>query len=95
MSDDFQVGDVVVCINAKPDSFDPKAGLLKERAHYRVAVVGPVKGVFCLGFRALPADKPNTAWAWNANRFRKLPRADEQFTEMLRALKPTRAPVSA
>lgn len=97
MSDSFQVDDIAVCIDNKPDTFDPRAGLLVLRQHYRVATVGVLKDRFCIGFRNLPSTTPGMAWGFQANRFRKLPKADESFIEQVRACRPhdAKTPVEA
>lgn len=92
---DIQPGDVVVCINAKPDRIDPKAALLAEGRTYRVAVVGdPGNGVHCVAFRCLRSDEPNKGYAWNAARFRKIRPADPEFIELVKRVRAPLEPVS-
>lgn len=93
MSAPFAPGDVVVCVDAKPDRIDPLAARLVERAHYRVAVVGVHRdGGPAIGFRCLPSDIAGACWGWSARRFRKIDAADEQFAARIRACKPEREP---
>ena len=87
----FQVGDVVVCIDDSPCVVHPYAGYPFEADRgslYRVARVGlhPVEREFYLGLTEVPGVMLFAA------RFRKVTRADEQFIEQMRALKPAMAP---
>lgn len=89
MKDEFQVGDVVVCVNAKParNPIVPIAQLLREGAMYRIAglPVGNNGEVgLCLDGVAIPV--PMVGFAYD--RFRKLPRAEEDFTLRIRACRP-------
>lgn len=99
MGEDFKVGDVVVCVD---DGRDMRGNLRApvqrskslRRGHiYRIAWVGMTRArVF--GVKLL--DDPAAAFgAWAADRFRKLPKADEQFTADMRACRPHRAGVLA
>lgn len=92
---DFAPGDVVVCVDVGPSVFDPRATkLLKQGASYRVNTCGEWKGVACVAFRDFPSDTPGHAWAFKADRFRRLCAADEQFTEQMRALRPAKVPAT-
>lgn len=88
MSDDFQVGDVVVCISddyeraSGPESWWPKRGQI-----YRVAGLDHCLNGLFLEFAEDP-DFGDTELGWAATDFRKLPKADEQFTEQMRAIRP-------
>lgn len=87
MADDFQSGDVVVCVKSD-------GRYLRDRAVYRLTAVFSygfdvgvqVDGLDCarLGFDGI--------YAW---RFRKLPKADDSFAEQMRKLKPTHDRVPA
>jgi hypothetical protein len=87
---DIGPGDLVVCVDAKPDRIDPLAHLLTEGRVYRVHRAGSrvPDGVPSVAFRALPSNVPGMGWAFNVIRFRKIDAADEQFTRTVRACKP-------
>jgi hypothetical protein len=91
----FQPGDVVVCVDAKPDARDPEAGHLVERKTYRVAVIGPrdTDGSLSVGFDCIPGSRPNTVYGFSVARFRKIDdEVNDAFREQMRAL---RTPVPA
>ncbi len=93
---DFKRGDVVVCVDAKPDARDPKAYLLIERKTYRVGAVGArADGVYSLAFHCIPSDTLGKGWAFTADRFRKIDdEVTEAFREQLRSLpKPALEPI--
>lgn len=78
----WEVGDLALCINNKPDRRDPKASRLVMGHIYIVAVVGArdPDGALALGFREIPVDgNPRKAYAFTAARFIKVtpPEADE------------------
>ncbi len=90
MSDDFQVGDVVVCVHASSPACSYSTPPEKGR-HYRVTGVirarcaktkRPVQGVEVAELSATPFS------AFHELFFRKLPKADETFTEQMRSLRP-------
>lgn len=87
---DIQAGDVVVCIDAKPDEIDPLADKLVEGRVYRVAVVGnrTPDGVLAVAFKELRSSSPRKVWAFSIRRFRKVLKADQTFTESIRACRP-------
>jgi hypothetical protein len=87
---DIKRGDLVVCIDAKPDLVDPLAHLLIEGRHYRVACVGPRTndGIYALTAHDWPSNTPGKGWAFAIRRFRKIDKADEKFTEQVRACRP-------
>lgn len=90
----FEKGEVVVCVDNEPDWHDPKADLLVVGRFYRIGAIGPGKnGATALAFRApeLRSDV-NRGWAFRSTRFRKLPKADQSFTDMIRACKPVKEP---
>jgi hypothetical protein len=90
----FKVGDVVVCVDVRPFDEHPlcvaACKRLSRQAPYRVLGVG----VFEDGTAALNVGVRNDdiypRWnnLWGSYRFRHLPKADEQFTAKIRALKP-------
>ena len=99
MGEDFQVGDVVVCVDARtpamPNSTAPaEHSELREGSMYRVrslwndSCFGP-----CLTLNEVEARSVNGGFL--CRRFRKLPKADEEFTASLRARKPSRNRVPA
>jgi hypothetical protein len=83
----FEAGEVVVCINV---GRDPRAtmkftgGFLRLGKCYRVTWVG----VTSAGVVGLMLQGGPTNGAWAADRFRKLPRADADFTAQIRACRP-------
>ena len=89
MSDDFNVGDVVVCFREPSgwiaSDWEPKVG-----SFYSIAGIDvDTTGVAIIDLREDPSCFSDDG-AWEAAAFRKLPRADEQFTEQMRACKPVR-----
>lgn len=103
VGDDFQVGDVVVCVDDSPyRSRDVKGkpwpmakGSTWRVSDVLVARLGPLAGQVLLRFHAEPP--LSRAWkrGWYHARFRKLSKADEQFTEQMRQCKPHRNRVPA
>lgn len=89
----FQVGDVVVCVDATPRGRSPYGDSLqrlKVRSLYRVmqALIDNY------GDAAVLLESPRSSHPdgiWQANRFRKVKTADEQFTAQIRACKPVPA----
>lgn len=82
---DFQVGDFVVCVDASmlPTSHN-ETGLTEGRLYRISAIHSDEQCVRLFGF--IP---PPLRSGWHLQlRFRKLPKADEQFTEQMRALRP-------
>lgn len=80
----FQVGDVVQCVDAKPSMEGYEPTELVEGAVYTVYAVGTDP----LGQTGLFLDELESvgfAGGYLAYRFRKLPKADEQFTADLKA----------
>lgn len=95
MADDFQVGDVVVCIN---DDICPVVGgqhSYRKGAIYRVAIVRTVKDYLGRPATGLKAVGLENEAGRNIICFRKLPKADEQFTADMRACRPHRNRVPA
>lgn len=95
---DWQIGDLALCINDRPDRCDPLASLLNAGRVYTVAVIGPREfgPGLALGFRDLPVDgEPRRAWGWSTHRFLKVtpPAADAFDTEVIEQMKG--APVDA
>lgn len=91
MADDFQVGDVVVCVRDKPlgkmtDMAKPYWAALKVGALYRVAsLVRDASGKRGVTLRGID----NGRWpGWDNDLFRKLPPASDGFTRRIRACLP-------
>lgn len=83
MKIDYDVGDVVVCVDDSGGLFDlpvVRFGQI-ERVSQIVECEGGGLGVELIG-------KTHPDWAYGAERFRKLPKADDTFTEQMRALRP-------
>lgn len=85
MSDDFQVGDVVVCVDDKAQGYSGD-NVLRGR-HYRIASFIKRHGITGCTLEGM---NPDPYLGYAIKRFRKLPRADESFTEQMRACRPTR-----
>lgn len=90
MSDDFQPGDLVVCITVGP--IDRPARMVSAGMHklrlghiYRVARVGFCPVTREVGLRLVGHPHSSINSHVRAIRFRKLPPADEQFTADLKA----------
>jgi hypothetical protein len=90
---DIQAGDVVVCVNVDPAPYwGPPP--LTLRAVYRVEDVlgiddGDGVGIVIQGVSAAPC------LAFYSYRFKKLPKADESFTQQIRACRPIKRGVDA
>jgi len=92
MADDFQVGDVVVCVDDGPivcphDPLIVHDGTLaaKRRSVGRIFEIEPGLDWVC-ACRVVHTE----VGAGVAIRFRRLPKADGRFAEQMRALKPHR-----
>jgi len=100
MSDDFRVGDVIVCVDASPYLVNTPWHLqqlskLRVGALYRAAGFDRDGDLIDLGtVRYEPDPHPLSLGAFGTHRFRSLPKADEQFTADMRACKPKREPVA-
>lgn len=96
MSGPFKVGDVVVCVDAPPTT-NYGSWLPKRGAIYSISAtcIGNVTGKACVRLAQDPEPKPDADGDWYARRFQLLPKADEQFTAQMRAIKPVRKSVSA
>jgi len=101
MSGPFNVGDVVVCV-------DPKLSLHPgEVVEVRVSLgsIHRVSAIMCSanGLRGilLDGERPHTCWCcegegcWRPERFRHLPKADDDFTAEIRACRPIKRSVDA
>lgn len=87
MSEDFKVGDVVVCIDDSPCKVDPFPGFpfgIKRGSTHRVTDLDLVGYDIFLGLLGYDEDY------FFAARFRKLPPADDAFILRMRSLKPGR-----
>jgi len=92
MSEEFQVGDVVVCVDAdtpaRPGYFSPDQ--IRNGDLYRLSDTFIDEWGDCIKVAGIVAHTVNGGFL--AARFRKLPRADEEFTRQIRACKPQRTP---
>lgn len=86
----FQIGEVVVCVDDSPSPasirwpWRPKKG-----GYYTIELIDYALGE--LGFLLAEDPVPDDGESlWLAERFRKVTKADDSFTEMLRACKPSK-----
>lgn len=90
----FAPGDVVVCVDAQPCEEGYAPPELTEGAHYTIFEVGfdqfDNPGVFLDEL-----ESRGFAGGYLAYRFRHIDKADDTFTEQMRALKPQRGKVPA
>jgi len=97
MSGPFAPGDVVVCVDARPRFNRPCE--LEENRFYRVEKICVGRNGFLdagmLGLLVEGARSFANQGSFAADRFRHLPKADEAFTEAMRAIKPVRKTVQA
>lgn len=87
---DFQAGDVVVCAHLKRfgTMWDESVSLLRKGAFYRV------EGWNFIGGLMIDVKSTHPLGGWNSKRFRKLRKADDRFTEQMRALRPAKVPAT-
>lgn len=90
----FKVGEVVVCVD---DRLNPDFGpsRLRRGKFYKVARIGAIcnNSVFGRGGTLFLEEVPSESLSgFSAKRFRKLPKADQSFTDMIRACKPVKEP---
>lgn len=87
MSGSFKVGDVVVCVreHSSDEWFHGPRQIFQGKV-YRVSRAGNWRGIAVVALCGIEANTCANAFA--AERFRHLPRADDQFTTQMRALKP-------
>jgi len=95
VSGDFQVGDVVVCVDDSPArSIDVRGMPWPMRMGSTWRVIGLVRskstGEILLLLKNSPPHLAPWKRGWVKDRFRKLPRADVQFARDMRACKPHR-----
>lgn len=90
MQIDYDVGDVVVCISTPTCHSAYDIGKVKKGAMYRVDRF--VFGGQAVHLCGIDWTNPNGMWA---HRFRKLPKASDEFTEQMRKLKPNKQKVEA
>jgi len=97
MSGEFKPGDVVVCVNDAPCRCCNTAWPVRVGSLHRVAAVGrgfnrPMRlwadALHLVGWPDMP--RHPAFHGVNAARFRHLPKADEQFTAEMRAIRPVR-----
>lgn len=93
MKIDYDVGDVVVCVDADG------APELVAGGYYRVTDIKVAEEWYEdageLG-TSLEGVSPTDGYMdFKASRFRKLPKADDEFTEYMRSMKPHKQPVDA
>ncbi len=93
MAEDFQVGDVVVCVNDSPCTAtgEPKP----VPCPWKRGEIGRVVSISACRYGLELAPQKHRLLYIAAYRFRKLPKADEQFTERMRKCKPHRNQVPA
>lgn len=91
MSGNFEVGDIVVCVDNAPDEHCRKAFVLGLGRVYRVAATGFCRGTPCVAFACHVGDNPGWGLAFQSRRFRLLPKADDTFVAEMRALRPRKA----
>jgi|GEM_PF-2910936 len=98
----FEIGEVVVCVDNGP-GINPASvyidGLptpLVLGRFYKITgfVVAPDKSLGVLIDNMPPERTIGGPVGWQATRFRKLPRADAEFTAQMRACKPQHQPVN-
>lgn len=94
MSGDFEVGDVVVRVAVVgPAIKDPECEPPPIGSYHTVADVVPWGRKLGLRIPGWPSSHPTGCWGTRG--FRKLPKADESFTQQIRACKPQRNRVPA
>jgi len=89
MSEEFQVGDVVVCVLSGPTI---EQGEIHRIEGFRVGSELSMLGVSELGLFLKGKRSRTVKGSYDARRFQKLPRADEEFTRQIRACKPQHTP---
>lgn len=94
MSGPFKVGDVVCCVDLSPivQGFGVSSRI-KLGSVYRVSATFTDGFGACVRLSCVTADTVNGGFL--ARRFRHLPKADDQFIQQMRAIKPVREGVSA
>lgn len=90
MKIDYDVGDVVVRVSDVYYGEDVAPPIGKP---VRVELICDSFGELGVLISGYPS--PHFSRQWNAARFRKLPKADEQFTEQMRCIKPAKRKVDA
>ena len=88
---DFDVGDLVVCVDDGPDKKGKRPKWSYRGQVVRVVELTPPKGEDWSGWGFLADGDPDPALSksWRAcYRFRKIDKADDSFMEMLAACKP-------
>ena len=93
MQIDYDVGDCVVCVDAH------SAPMLRQGGMYRVSAITLVENCYAdageLGV-SVEGVKPLPPYGdFHPRRFRKLPKASDEFTEQMRKLKPHKQKVEA
>lgn len=92
----FAPGDVVVCVNARPGlGLNPHPtgenvmlGWLKEGRAYTVDRPHLETGRFPMPSTVWVVGQPEGLGGYNERRFRKINKADEEFTHQIRSLAP-------
>lgn len=91
MSSDIRSGDVVICVDDRANLggkiSDRQSQYIKASRYYRVIGIGFTKRG--PGFSLQDVKSPADGF-WYEARFRKIPPADEQFTQQMRACRPVR-----
>jgi len=82
----FKIGDVVVCVDASPPQVGGAMIRLRLRHVYRISDVHSHGTVLV---NDEPPHVTGRRWGgWCSSRFRHLPKADNNFTASMRALRP-------
>jgi hypothetical protein len=94
----FNPGDVVVCIN---DGLDSRStyqridrGWLKAGRHYRVSRAKVVRSVPAVQLAGDPNSLAYPHGYWASDRFRKIDKADEEFTALIKRKAPLKERVA-
>lgn len=101
MKIDYDVGDVVICVDASDgDACPPLDTITPIKAGSAYRVTGMVKTAYGPA-TLIEGEKPHRCACcdgqsgWRPDRFRKLPKADDEFTEYMRRMKPANKRVDA
>lgn len=92
MKIDYDVGDVVVYIGG-PNRIPEGHPLCIGKMYKVEMIISPSPGIYGTIICGYRSGHPTGAWCITA--FRKLPKADDYFTEYMRSMKPHKQPVDA
>jgi len=95
MADEFQVGDLAVCVDDSPCRETPYPGCpfgLSKGAVFRVtaAWIDPEDGIQGLNLMGVRNEQDGLFAGYSAHRFQKLPPASPEFISLIRSLSPGR-----